>query len=251
MCRSRQDELAKRIEIRLLSVTDLVAVQARYHTNCRRSFEKNLESENSGRPKSSYKIEAFDFMRDKIENLEKIYTLKEFSDGMIEHSGESYANNWIKNKLTENYGKNISIIETTGNSSLIVLDKMSHLMAQEKLRTRNQDAKAEAKHIVTLAAKLVKQSIMNFEVKTESYPSTDEIESETQNEVPQLLKMFVNNLVKDSLRQRSISQAIFSCCKQSSIMPLQFALAVTADCNFGSKWLNNLLFKLNNKFGVE
>ena len=46
------------------------------------------------------------------------------------------------------------------------------------------------------------------------------------------------------MKQESIAQALFSATRPRSIMPLQFALAVATDSRIGSKWMNNLLFKL-------
>ena len=166
---------------------------------------------------------------------------------MKEYTGESYTSKTIKNKLQDKYGTKISFCEKEGFSSLIVLDKIAHLITQEKHRSRDIDEKSEAKKIVLLAAELIKESIMKFDDKIDCYPSIGEIENGKTDEVPELLKEFVNVLVNDSLKRRSLSQAIYSGCKSIKsfphIMPLQFAVAVAADCQFGSKWLNNLLYK--------
>ena len=76
----------------------------------------------------------------------------------------------------------------------------------------------------------------------EYYVTPNYLISDTnKNHVPDLLQMFMEELVNNSLKRVSISQAIYAAASSSSIMPLQFGIAVTTDSQLSSKWLNELL----------
>ena len=62
--------------------------------------------------------------------------------------------------------------------------------------------------------------------------------------MPKLLKIFSSELITSSLRQMTISEAIFSATRTRSVMPLQLGLAVAVDNQLASKWLNSLLSRL-------
>ena len=191
VCKSRQDEQCKKIELRLLSFFDVIA---RYHWNCKITFERSGSDKLSkGRTECVEKVNAFELTCKKLENFEKIYTLKEFAYEMKEYTGESYTSKTIENKLQDKYGTKISFCEKEGFSSLIVLVKIAHLITQEKHRSREIDEKSEAKKIVLLAAELIKESIMKFDDKIDCYPSIGEIENDKTDEVPELLKELVND----------------------------------------------------------
>ena len=61
ICKIRKDDLDKRIELRSLSINDLVAAEARYHVTCKKNFESTFSVSTPGRL-----VE-----RDKQENFEK------------------------------------------------------------------------------------------------------------------------------------------------------------------------------------
>ena len=63
--------------------------------------------------------------------------------------------------------------------------------------------------------------------------------------LPELLRIFIEMLLKDPLNQVSIGQSIAPAIKpRSSLPPILFGLAVEMDHIFGSKWLQNELSKL-------
>ena len=86
------------------------------------------------------------------------------------------------------------------------------------------------------AAKLIKDVIKNYEHETNTYPSVDEILCTENSHVPELLKVFMDELVKSPLRQISIAQALFAATRPKSVMALQFGLALSTDNHFSSKW---------------
>ena len=97
--------------------------------------------------------------------------------------------------------------------------------------------------IVHTAATLIKDAIRNHELESNVYPSMDDI-AKGNNLIPDLLKTFVIELIKSTVKQMSISQAIVAAARPRTIMPLLFGLAISTDNLIGSKWLNNILSKM-------
>ena len=66
--RKREVKLAKTIEARLLSVSDLVATEGRYHVLCRTRFENPLSKYlTPGRPTCRKKMTRFNYMCELLE----------------------------------------------------------------------------------------------------------------------------------------------------------------------------------------
>ena len=60
LSQNRDDQLAKTVEARLLSLYDLVAAEARYHVACRTNFENSMPKYSTpGRPTSTEKMTLF------------------------------------------------------------------------------------------------------------------------------------------------------------------------------------------------
>ena len=68
--------------------------------------------------------------------------------------------------------------------------------------------------------------------------------SKANNAVPHLLEVFLKELVKSPIKQKSLSEAIHSATRPRSLTPYQLWLAVAVDNHLASNWLNNLLYKL-------
>ena len=83
ICQQRNDKYSKVTEMRLLSVSDLVAAEAKYYKSCRSSF-KNLPSSHltPGCPTSEEKMNVFLSMCPKSEDEIDIYTLTEFHEAI-------------------------------------------------------------------------------------------------------------------------------------------------------------------------
>jgi len=78
LCRSRDtDDKAKAIERRLLSVSDFVAAEARYHKSCRSTFENPPKKYSlKGRSKSCTKLDAFKRCCQELEESMELFTIK-------------------------------------------------------------------------------------------------------------------------------------------------------------------------------
>ena len=83
-----------------LSINDLVAAEDRYHTSCLSRFENPITKYASrGRPPSSAKLTAFNFIRGKMEDHFKLYTVKEFHQAMEKIDDDFYSSKMTKIKL--------------------------------------------------------------------------------------------------------------------------------------------------------
>ena len=67
----------------------------------------------------------------------------------------------------------------------------------------------KSNRIVKTAPTLIRKTIRNFDHSSSTYPSRDDIR-DTKNHVPELLKFFVNEIVRSPVKQNSISQTTFS-----------------------------------------
>ena len=77
ICKIKKDDLAKRIELRLLSINDSVAAEVRYVT-CRTNFENPFSVSTLGRPVERDKQENFEKACIAMENNMELYTVSEF-----------------------------------------------------------------------------------------------------------------------------------------------------------------------------
>ena len=240
LCDSRQDKWSKGVERRLPSICDLVAAKARYHLNCRLDFERDNGKNKAGRPRSSGLDSTFEVVCAELENMEPL-SVHDFNEKMEQINGEKYSNVYIKKKLIEKYGSKINFVQKNGKSDVIILDVVAVILADSWYEDRQVDVTQESKRIVLTAAKLIKDAIHNHDVNTTCYPVPD-IEN-ASNVVPELLTDFVSTICGDNVKAKALSLALFASCRRySSIMPLQFALAVSIDHKFGSKWLNQVLY---------
>ena len=92
ICQQRNDKFSMLVEMRLLSVSDLVAAEAMYQKSYRSSFEKPPASRlTSGRPISEGKMREFLSMCQKFEDEMEVFTLKEFHEAMSKLGTEVYS----------------------------------------------------------------------------------------------------------------------------------------------------------------
>ena len=117
-------------------------------------------------------------------------------------------------------------------------------MTESWYKDKKSSTSDEAEHIVKTAAQLLKNAIKNHQHDTDYYPTVNDILCTTIDHLPGILKVFVSELITSSLKQMSISEDIFSATRTRSVMPLQLGLAIAADNQLATKWLNILLNKL-------
>ena len=125
ICQQRNDTFSKLVEMRLLSVSDLVAAEAMYHKSCRSRFENPPSSYlTPGRPTSEGKMKTFLAMCEKFEDDMEVYTLLEFHESMSMLGTEIYSMKMTKEKLKEKYGASIRFVQRGNRSDIILLENI-------------------------------------------------------------------------------------------------------------------------------
>lgn len=174
----------------------------------------------------------------------ELYTVKDFQEAMQKLGDDVYSVKMTKIKLKERYGDSLQFVNREGRSDIILLDNISVILTESWYDQRKSNQCDEAERIIKTAAKILKGVIKNHTHQTDFYPTIDDIRNSNNDHVPDLLKLFVAEVIKSPLKQISISQALFAASKARSLMPLQFGLAVATDNRLASKWLNTILSRL-------
>ena len=113
ICSSRSDQIAASLERRLLDLdnTDLVAVEERYHFQCRKDFKPKLPEETTpGRPIDKDRQFYFEEVCSWLESEAEIHTLSEIYNQMAEIACSEdtiYSRKWLKTKIEEKYGDHV------------------------------------------------------------------------------------------------------------------------------------------------
>ena len=128
ICKIIKNDLAKCIELRLLSINDLVAAEARYHVTCRKNFENPFSVSAPGRPVEHDKKENFEKACIAVENYMELYTVSEFHKPMSEIGKESetevYSVRMTHSKLKDRYSDALTLATRQVRSNIILLDKV-------------------------------------------------------------------------------------------------------------------------------
>ena len=123
----------------------------------------------------------------------------------LANSERIYSMKHLKRKLEEKYRDDIIISQTEGKPNLVCFKDVARFI-NEKSKTENEDAN-KGEVVIKTAVKLIKAKIVNQRFNTEDYPSKYNIEHHEKNLVP-LLRLFMNEVTSDKLKQSSISQTL-------------------------------------------
>ena len=115
ICNSREeDPWASEVERRIINCIDLVQEEARYHDDCRAKFTsrkpEKVSSQQKGRPQNNIQQCNFEILCKWLKTEGELYSLLELYDKMKEvaNSDEVYTRKWLKTKLKNKYGEEIS-----------------------------------------------------------------------------------------------------------------------------------------------
>ena len=133
-----EDEKAKAVRARLLDCIDLVAVNAKYHQQCRVEFSlpRKVENTLSGAPTNIELQELFERTCEWLESKPEVHTVSDFSMKMMElsNSNQSYSNKHIKRCLEEKYGSCVKIVYPGhGKPDIIELETESNTIENERM----------------------------------------------------------------------------------------------------------------------
>ena len=254
-CSIRSDHWADEVKGRLQDCIDFIAAEALYHKKCYTKFFNSscsIPPSSSGRPVHSVLAENFEKMCYWLENEceMEVITLDELHDKMksLSDDQESYSKKWLKVKLEQRFGEHLIFSEIDGKKNVLCFrDMMNYIISRKWHSEKKENVEDEALRIITTAAKLIRQEIQRLSLKTEFYPTTQEIKESTTNNswCPLLLKTFLSKVVPNDIKQASIGQCIIKAARpRTAIPPLLFGMGIEVDHVFGSRWLVDELFKL-------
>ena len=149
ICSSRSDQIAANLERRLLDLdnTDFVAVEARYHFQCRKDFKPKLPKETTpGQPIDTDRQFYFEELCSWLESETEIHTLSEIHNQMAEIAGSEdtiYSWKWLKTKIKEKYGDHVTFTEEGGKSSKVCFSNMVDYL----IKTNGTKIKCQAKRM--------------------------------------------------------------------------------------------------------
>lgn len=178
-----------------------------------------------------------------LEEEVEIISISQFEGKLkdIAQREEVYDRRYLKKLLKDKYGDHILFSGKSGLETLIYFHDMANFIINKKFGENKDTIEDKASRIINAAANLIKSDIRNKQYDTTHYPTTTDI---TNKWVPESLRLFLSSFTKSLLRQESISQCIVKATSPNTVPPLLFGLGVELDHLYGSKWLNEELFRL-------
>ena len=248
----RTDEQSVTIMRRLSTCSDLPAVEARYHISCRKKLDlasiSTSTSTQRGRPPNQLQADNFEKLCQWFEKECESYTVTELLEQMKRFANDPSDSNqvysrptYLKKNLQEKYGDTVFFAEVSGKSDVVCFkNNASSILNDRWYENRKSNSEEESERIIKTAAKLILMDLRNSNFDCSTYPTSENIASIQCNKenLPNLLRTFLESLLSNTLRQASIGQAIvYASRPRSTLPPILFGLAVELDHVFGSKWL--------------
>jgi hypothetical protein len=186
------------------------------------------------------------------EGENELYTLKDLHEKMVSscsnvgiHLQDMYTKDYLKLLLQKRYSDYIYFAQQPGREDVIRFRGFCDLLLRNQLtssRTSGQDSEAE--QLVRKAAMLILAEIRETNHDRNYYPSTDDIKADGLSFLPNLLKLFTGYIIRDSMKQAGVGQAIVQAAKpRGCIMPLIFGVGVQME-RAGNRQLQDEFSKL-------
>ena len=166
----------------------------------------------------------------------------------------TYCNvDYLKNKLQEKYGNSIFFRDSHIKESLMCFEaSVFSILIYFWYAERKSDAEEDSVRVMKIAVEMIMMELRSKVDDLKHYPSNETISDSKLNleYLTSLLKVFLENLINNELKQIRIGQTIVHAVKpKSSLHPILFGLFVELDHVFGSKLqlteLNCLRFSLS------
>lgn len=261
---ARNDDWGKKVELRLSGVSDLVAVEGRYHVQCYDYFKRPGScipgiAQNLGKKEDPKKKCAFEFLCQELEkeSVDCQFTLKSLKHIMEKHgSGEVYSEKHLKSKLSKKYGDAITFTELTGERCVVCFTGVAHRILNDSwYREKCSDPEEEKVRIISTAAKLIQRDIKLRAYDDTVYPSVEDMTTGGQDLIPKSLQIFLEGVVcdtnakkSDPTRKRkimSIAHSIVSAVRPRYFLsPLHICLSVALHRRCGSRFVIDVLHSL-------
>lgn len=258
-CDERQDEWGNEVKRRICTLSDLIAAEACYHTDCFTSFKTVTKSNERGRPKIKSCASVFDRLCCVIdENEECQYTLAELKNIMLsisESTEHLYSDKHIKDLMKQRYGSKLLCTTLPNTTCIFTLRSSADKYLIEKWQyEKESNAEDEKLRIVRAAATIIRDDIRGAFYNLNEYSSFRNLEEDGQSVIPETLKCFTENVTKlksgncpKSLRRKqlTINHAIIATCRPRSFQStIHVAVSVYLYRKYGSKNLINLFHSM-------
>ncbi|KAK6192248.1 hypothetical protein SNE40_003750 [Patella caerulea] len=253
-CNDRIDRpWSEDVKTRLLSCSDLVSPNARYHRRCYVKFFKTDSGPNiqPGRPSDRQLEQTFNELCQWLEDDNELHSLSEIHSQMerLSGDGQSYSEKRLRQKLQEKYGDHVFFAQMGGSRKDVVcfVDMASLIINEKWYQDRKSDKNLEAQRIMSTAAKLIQEEIKARDYSKTEYPHPNDYKNinSCQEFLTPCLRTLLTALLGENLKSASIGHAITQLVRPKSVLsPLLFFLCVEMDHVFGSRWLNDELYSL-------
>ena len=253
LCEERQDNWAFEVKGRLMTCGDLHAADAVYHVKCHRDFTDPTFDVSVSVPSAHFvdheKYAVFDVLCDTLEHSDsELYTVNELINLMKSLSVDDtavYSFPYMKQKLQERFGDSIFFADVCGRSNVVCFRNVAHRIITDKwYANRDSDIIKESYRIVEAAAKLIRANIHESVARLEEYPSNSSIRDRelAKQWVPSLLRLFLQTLISDEIKQVAVGHSIVQASGPRGIIsPVLFGVGVSIDHVTGSKALLQLM----------
>lgn len=174
-CKKRDDKRSEEVALRIGTCTDLVAVEAPYHTSCRvtflnlvKQFHPGEVKAKKGRPAEDEKEFYFEQLCEWMEQEAECYTIKELHTKMMANSETVYGTKWLKKKIKNRYEEHVFFAELKGRSDVVCLKDLADLIVNSSwYESRKKDIAKESERIISTAAKLILSDIRSINLDNE------------------------------------------------------------------------------------
>lgn len=181
MCKLRNDEFAKQIEVRILgAVSDLHAADARYHDDCRKAFMSPRSVRYAHNEAHVPNDQAFEQIVNELKtNKHEIWTSVGIHNLYMKYGGHTLSRGNLISQICEVFGDDLLVFSSPGLANILVFrNTASDLLRLEELDDDNKQIENVAKLIVKdcKELKLNKQNVYDVnidkEIATEQSSST-------------------------------------------------------------------------------
>ena len=257
-CAERNDELGHKVLVRVASVCDLVAAEARYHNSCYKLFFYVHTGMKRGRPENESISEAFNKLCSYLlSNDECQYGLTELVELMetyLPNETNICCEKTLKDKLKARFGDDVVITDLPGRGKkpVVCLRTTGHKIIDKAwYQQKCSDPDDERLRIVKAAAAIVRADICSSAYDTQFYLAPGHALSDATHIIPKTLNVFMEDVIvkgrkckTDDLTKKAavISHSIITAVRPKSFLSVfQIGLAVYIHRHVGSRHLIDLI----------
>ncbi|KAK5650089.1 hypothetical protein RI129_001118 [Pyrocoelia pectoralis] len=253
-CRKRNDAWGLEVQKRLCTEIDLVAAEAKYHANGFSRFLKQKSYEKSGRPLDIECEEAFENLCYDIQNDNENcqFSIKELQKKLVSYLPENvtpWSEKNLKFRLVGKLKNSAIITEVPGKQAVVCLKNKCDELVNDEWMKNNTTTEEERLKVIKAAAQILKEDIRTMVCDVDTYPSVDDVRLGGENQFPNSLNVFFNELITKGknrdIKINALKNFVTSSVRvKSFISPLMLSLGIHLHRKYASRYLIDLLSKI-------